>query len=84
MFAFGKAHIGDTFYRVGHPVEPMPGFKPARAMVRAPVASACISTADVHPFVKVYAGIYPVDNNDFLKLEESIRRVSSRSASQLA
>ncbi|TFK92249.1 GTP-binding protein lepa [Polyporus arcularius HHB13444] len=51
-----EAHIGDTFYRVGHPVEPMPGFKPARAMV--------------------YAGIYPVDNNDFLKLEESIRRLS--------
>lgn len=30
------AHIGDTFYRVGHPVEPMPGFKPAKAMVRKP------------------------------------------------
>ncbi|RPD80579.1 GTP-binding protein lepa [Lentinus tigrinus ALCF2SS1-7] len=51
-----EAHIGDTFYRVGHPVEPMPGFKPAKAMV--------------------YAGIYPVDSNDFLKLEESIKRLS--------
>lgn len=30
------AHIGDTFYRVGHPVDPMPGFKPAKAMARQP------------------------------------------------
>ncbi|KAI0707866.1 GTP-binding protein lepa [Earliella scabrosa] len=51
-----EAHIGDTFHRVGHLVEPMPGFKPAKAMV--------------------YAGIYPVDSNDFLKLEESIKRLS--------
>jgi translation factor GUF1, mitochondrial len=27
------AHIGDTLHRVGAPVEPMPGFKPAKAMV---------------------------------------------------
>ncbi|KAI8982841.1 GTP-binding protein lepa [Trametes punicea] len=51
-----EAHIGDTFHRVGQPVEPMPGFKPAKAMV--------------------YAGVYPVDSNDFLKLEESIKRLS--------
>ncbi|KAH9848906.1 GTP-binding protein lepa [Lenzites betulinus] len=51
-----EAHIGDTFYRVGLPVEPMPGFKPAKAMV--------------------YAGVYPVDSTDFLKLEESIKRLS--------
>ncbi|KAI0658799.1 GTP-binding protein lepa [Cubamyces menziesii] len=51
-----EAHIGDTFHRVGHPVEPMPGFKPAKAMV--------------------YAGVYPVDSSDFLKLEESIKRLS--------
>lgn len=49
------AHIGDTLHRVGEPVEPMPGFKPAKAMV--------------------YAGIYPIDSNDFPKLEESIKRV---------
>ncbi|TBU46475.1 GTP-binding protein lepa [Dichomitus squalens] len=52
----GEAHIGDTFHRVGQLVEPMPGFKPAKAMV--------------------YAGIYPVDSSDFLKLEESIKRLS--------
>ncbi|KAI0807892.1 GTP-binding protein lepa [Fomes fomentarius] len=51
-----EAHIGDTFYRLGQPVDPMAGFKPAKAMV--------------------YAGIYPVDSNDFLKLEESIKRLS--------
>jgi translation elongation factor EF-4 len=25
--------------------------------------------------MKVYAGIFPIDSNDFLKLEESIKRV---------
>ncbi|KAF8643911.1 hypothetical protein AX16_008927 [Volvariella volvacea WC 439] len=30
-----EAHIGDTLFRVGQPVEPMPGFKPAKAMVYA-------------------------------------------------
>jgi translation elongation factor EF-4 len=27
------AHIGDTLHHVGDPVEPMPGFQPAKAMV---------------------------------------------------
>ncbi len=27
------AHVGDTLHRVGYPVEPMPGFQPAKAMV---------------------------------------------------
>ncbi|KAJ7087798.1 P-loop containing nucleoside triphosphate hydrolase protein [Mycena epipterygia] len=30
-----EAHIGDTLYRAGAAVEPMPGFKPAKAMVYA-------------------------------------------------
>jgi len=51
-----EAHIGDTLYRLGAPVEPMPGFKPAKAMV--------------------YAGIFPLDSSDFLKLEESIKRLT--------
>ncbi|KZT71393.1 GTP-binding protein lepa [Daedalea quercina L-15889] len=51
-----EAHVGDTLHRVGELVEPMPGFKPAKAMV--------------------YAGVYPVDSNDFNKLEESIRRLT--------
>ncbi|TRM62532.1 GTP-binding protein lepa C-terminus-domain-containing protein [Schizophyllum amplum] len=50
-----EAHIGDTLYRVGQPVPPMPGFRPAKAMV--------------------FAGVFPVDNADFPKLEESIRRL---------
>jgi len=50
-----EAHIGDTLHHVGDPVEPMPGFQPAKAMV--------------------FAGIYPVESNDFPKLEESIKRV---------
>jgi len=51
-----EAHIGDTLHRVGDPVEPMPGFQPAKAMV--------------------FAGIYPVESNDFPKLEESIKRLT--------
>jgi len=51
-----EAHIGDTLHRMGAPVDPMPGFKPAKAMV--------------------YAGIFPLDSNDFLKLEESIKRLT--------
>lgn len=32
-----EAHIGDTLHRHGTPVEPMPGFKPSKAMVYAGV-----------------------------------------------
>ncbi|KAJ8461864.1 hypothetical protein ONZ45_g18142 [Pleurotus djamor] len=50
------AHVGDTLFRVGQPVEPVPGFKPAKPMV--------------------FAGVYPIDSNDFPKLEESIKRLT--------
>ncbi|KAG6868828.1 Translation factor guf1 mitochondrial [Termitomyces sp. T159_Od127] len=52
----GSAHIGDTLHRVGEPVDPLPGFQPAKAMV--------------------FAGIFPVESNDFPKLEESIKRLT--------
>lgn len=32
-----EAHIGDTLFRVGEPVNPMPGFQPTKAMVFAGV-----------------------------------------------
>ncbi|KAG6376243.1 GTP-binding protein lepa [Boletus reticuloceps] len=51
-----EAHVGDTLYRVGAQVDPMPGFRPAKPMV--------------------YAGIFPVDTNDFIKLEESVKRLT--------
>ncbi|KAG6333226.1 hypothetical protein ID866_5861 [Astraeus odoratus] len=51
-----EAHVGDTLHRANAPVDPIPGFQPAKAMV--------------------YAGIFPVDTNDFVKLEESIRRLT--------
>ncbi|KAJ7286084.1 GTP-binding protein lepa [Mycena rebaudengoi] len=35
MKVSSEAHIGDTLFRVGAPVEAMPGFKPAKAMVYA-------------------------------------------------
>ena len=28
-----EAQVGDTFYHVNKPVEPLPGFKPAKPMV---------------------------------------------------
>ena len=43
--------------KAGSDLEPMPGFRPAKAMV--------------------YAGVFPVESNDFPKLEESIKRVSA-------
>ncbi|GBE81780.1 Translation factor GUF1, mitochondrial [Sparassis crispa] len=51
-----EAYVGDTLHRVGESVEPIPGFKPVKAMV--------------------YAGIYPIDSNDYPKLEESIKRLT--------
>ncbi|QRV99888.1 Elongation factor Tu GTP binding domain [Ceratobasidium sp. AG-Ba] len=50
-----EAHIGDTLHHAGDSVEPLPGFRPAKAMV--------------------FAGVYPLDSNDFPKLEESIKRL---------
>lgn len=51
----GEAHIGDTLHHAGESVDPLPGFRPAKAMV--------------------FAGVYPVDSNEFLKLEESVKRL---------
>jgi len=50
-----EASIGDTFHRVGQPVDPLPGFQFTKAMV--------------------FAGIFPMDSQDFPKLEESIKRL---------
>lgn len=50
-----EAHIGDTLHHNGVDVEPLPGFRPAKAMV--------------------FAGVYPLDSNDFPKLQESVKRL---------
>ncbi|KAF8682633.1 Translation factor GUF1 -like protein, mitochondrial [Rhizoctonia solani] len=50
-----EAHIGDTLHHAGEQVDPLPGFRPAKAMV--------------------FAGVYPVDSNEFPKLEESVKRL---------
>ncbi|KAJ3182244.1 Translation factor guf1 mitochondrial [Gaertneriomyces sp. JEL0708] len=55
------AHIGDTFYREGHPVESFPGFQPAKSMV--------------------FAGLYPVDSNDYTKLNDALDRLTLNDAS---
>lgn len=33
MKVAAEAHIGDTFYHIKNPVEPLPGFEPAKSMV---------------------------------------------------
>ena len=50
-----EASIGDTFYRAGEHVQPLPGFRPA--------------------LPTVFAGIFPTDKSEFLKLEDAIQRL---------
>jgi translation elongation factor EF-4 len=68
------AHIGDTLHRIGEPVDPIPGFKPAKAMVGVGIIINGVFSKRLL-CLQVYAGVFPVDTNDFLKLEESIKRV---------
>ena len=48
----------------------MPGFQLAKAMV-----STFRSLQSNSQNLQVYAGIFPVDTSDFIKLEESVKRV---------
>ncbi|CAG8521759.1 3558_t:CDS:10 [Ambispora gerdemannii] len=61
MKVAAEAHVGDTFYHFKSPVEPLPGFEPAKSMV--------------------FAGIFPVDTNEFNKLDESITKLTLNDAS---
>ncbi|CAG8565426.1 14167_t:CDS:10 [Dentiscutata heterogama] len=61
MKATAEAHIGYTFYHVKSPVDPLPGFEPAKPMV--------------------FAGIFPIDTNEFNKLDESIAKLTLNDAS---
>ncbi|WFC99764.1 Translation factor guf1 mitochondrial [Malassezia yamatoensis] len=56
MKEVAEASIGDTFYRAGESVEPLPGFRPA--------------------LPTVFAGIFPTDKSQFLKLEDAIQRLA--------
>jgi GTP-binding protein LepA len=50
MKTSSEARVGDTFFRVGSPVEPMAGFKEAKPMVWSMVcAIACIAHGMVQP-----------------------------------
>ncbi|CAG8752624.1 4305_t:CDS:10, partial [Dentiscutata erythropus] len=64
MKATAEAHIGDTFYHIKSPVDPLPGFEPAKPMV--------------------FAGIFPIDTNEFNKLDESIAKLTLNDASVTA
>ncbi|CAG8581664.1 1055_t:CDS:10, partial [Ambispora leptoticha] len=61
MKVAAEAHVGDTFYQFKNPVEPLPGFEPAKSMV--------------------FAGVFPVDTNEFNKLDESITKLTLNDAS---
>lgn len=56
-----EARVGDTLMAYKKPVEPFPGFKPAKPMV--------------------FAGIFPVDNDDFDELSDAIEKLTLNDAS---
>lgn len=56
-----EARVGETIYQAKNPVEPFPGFKPAKPMV--------------------FAGIYPVENEDFDSLRDAIEKLTLNDAS---
>ena len=56
-----EARVGDTMYHEKKPVEPFPGFKPAKPMV--------------------FAGIYPVDSEEFEPLRDAIEKLLLTDAS---
>lgn len=68
------AFIGDTICWADKLVEPLPGFKPMKAMVSPLFVS---EMALLMNMTKVYAGVFPMDSADFPKLEESIERVGA-------
>jgi len=61
MKTIKEARVGDTIYHTKKPVEPFPGFKPAKPMV--------------------FAGIYPVEPNEFEALKEAIEKLTLNDAS---
>ncbi len=56
-----EARVGDTLYHRKQPVEPFPGFKPAKPMV--------------------FAGIFPIDNEEFEELNTAIEKLTLNDAS---
>ena len=61
MKTIKEARVGDTIYHTKNPVEPFPGFKPAKPMV--------------------FAGIYPVDSDEFDLLRDAIEKLTLNDAS---
>lgn len=61
MKTIREARIGDTIYHSKSPVEPFPGFKPAKPMV--------------------FAGIFPVDTEEFDVLRDAIDKLMLNDAS---
>jgi len=56
-----EARVGDTLFHYKNPVEPFPGFKPAKPVV--------------------FAGLYPVDSDQFEQLQEAIEKLTLNDAS---
>jgi translation elongation factor EF-4 len=62
-----EAHIGDTFYLNGKEVDPLPGFEELKPMVSAQVPSLLI---------QVFVGAFPLDNDAFNKMADSIEKLA--------
>lgn len=56
-----EARVGDTLFHYKNPVEPFPGFKPAKPVV--------------------FAGLFPVDSDQFEQLHEAIEKLTLNDAS---
>ncbi len=56
-----EARVGDTLMAYKKPVNPFPGFRPAKPMV--------------------FAGIFPIDNDDFDELSDAIEKLTLNDAS---
>lgn len=61
MKSVREARVGDTIFNNRKPVEPFPGFKPAKPVV--------------------FAGLYPVEANEFDQLQEAIEKLTLNDAS---
>ncbi|KAJ2362268.1 Translation factor guf1 mitochondrial [Coemansia sp. RSA 2610] len=61
MKSIAEAHVGDTFYKEKQPVDPLPGFVPAKSMV--------------------FAGVFPIDADEFNRLDESIQKLTLNDSS---
>lgn len=72
-----SAFLGDTLHHTHSPMPPLESFKPLKStLLRFILKRFFELTIAIVRSGMVFAGIYPLENGGFLKLEESVRRVS--------